>query len=86
MAIATSRKDPTHRGRPGPVPSWQTRAAPALCTLAIRRDGGGSAKRKQRSRDPSRAYSSSRFEAVSRSMRCGLSATLSGADRSAGGV
>ncbi len=86
MAIARSRKAPTHRGRPGPPPSWQAQPAPAFGTFAIPRDRNGAAERKQRSRDPSRASSSSRFEAASRSMRFGMSATLGGADRSVGGV
>ena len=85
MAITTSRTDPTYRGRPGPVPSWEVEAAPTLGTFAILRDGGGSAERKQRSCVPSRSYSSIRFEAASRSMRGGLSATFGGVDRSAGG-
>ena len=86
MAIARSRKYPTHRGRPGPPPSWRAQPAPTFGTFASHRDRSGAAERKQRSRDPSRASSSSRFEAVSRSMRFGLSATLCGADRYAGGV
>jgi len=86
MAIARSRKYPTHRGRPGPPPSWRAQPAPTFGTFTSHRDRSGSAESKQRSCDPSRAGSFSRFEAASRSMRFGLSATLSGADRSAGGV
>ena len=86
MPIATSRTDQTILGRPGPVLSWQAEAASTLGTFAILRAGSGSAERKQRSCVASRPCSFSSFEATSRSMRCGLSATFSGADRSAGGV
>ena len=87
MAIMTSRTDPTtYRGGPGPAPSWRAEAAPTLGTFANLGDGSASAERKQRSCDASRSHSSTSFEAVSRSMRCGLSVTFSGADRSAGGV
>ncbi len=86
MAIARSRKYPTHRGRPGPLPSWQAQPAPTFGTFASHRDRSGAAERKQRSRDPSQASSSSRYEAASRNMRFGLGATLCGADRSVGGV
>ena len=86
MAIVTSRKDPTYRGGAGPVPSWRAEAAPTLGTFANLGDRSGSAERRQRSRDASRSHSSTSFEAASRSMRCGLSATFSGVDRSAGGV
>ena len=40
MAITTSRTDPTLRGGPGPVLSWEVEAAPTLGTISILRDGG----------------------------------------------
>ena len=86
MAIATSREDPMYRGGPRPVLSWRAETAPTLGAFAILRDGSGFAERKQRSCDSSRSYSSNSFEAAFRSMRCGMRATFSGADRSAGGV
>ncbi len=39
MAITTSRTDPTYRGGPGPVLSWEVEAAPTLGTFSILRGG-----------------------------------------------
>ncbi len=39
MAITTSGTDPTLRGGPGPVLSWEVEAAPTLGTFSILRDG-----------------------------------------------
>ena len=39
MAITTSRTDPTFRGRPESVLSWEGEAAPTLGTYSILRNG-----------------------------------------------